>query len=840
MNPHQLLPWDDNSHRITPRGQLEHLEELVAAFTDKPIQTNEPPQKEMQKESVEGQRFEKALSESERQLRAIFNQTSQFIALLQSDGIVLEANQTALDFGGITTTDVIGRPFWEARWWSVSSESQEHLKCAIAQAAAGEFVGYEVEMRGVGDTVAIFDFSLKLLKVETELVEAQHTPVLLIAQGHNITECKHSENKLTLCNLELLTLYKISEIAQGTQSLNTAFQEIVEQISVDTGFPIITIELYDEVRQMMVFAGGKGVPLPLDKTVLEVPVDQTLSGTVVRTGQPVVKTDFPQSARNGNANKIFSQPGIKTFICMPMIVNQRSLGVLSLAHREIVECDDSFLRWIGSLANYIASLTERKQAEQALRENEARYRRIVETTVEGIWVLDPEGNTAFVNNQMAQMLGLTAEQMLGKPLFAFMDDEGRAIAEALMERRRQGIKEQHDFKFCRQDGSDLWAIVSTNPIFDQAGKYAGVLGMLTDITQRKATEEALLQQTKRESLIRVITHQIRQSLKLEEILNTTVTEVRQFLACDRVVIFRFHPDWSGVVAVESVDSQWTPILGSMITDHCFAQTYVQPYKNGRILALEDIYTAGVSQCHIDLLAQFQVRANLVVPILQDEGLWGLLIAHHCSQPRQWQQLEINLLKELATQAGIAIKQAQLYQQLEQANQELQRLAVLDGLTQLANRRCFDEYLNSEWQRLAREQAPLSLILGDIDFFKPYNDTYGHQAGDECLRAVASAIQRTVKRSADLVARYGGEEFAIILPNTMAEGAIQVAEKIRAEVKALAIAHVNSPTSQQITVSLGIASVIPTPESSPATLIAAADTALYQAKAAGRDRCSAHN
>jgi diguanylate cyclase (GGDEF)-like protein len=278
----------------------------------------------------------------------------------------------------------------------------------------------------------------------------------------------------------------------------------------------------------------------------------------------------------------------------------------------------------------------------------------------------------------------------------------------------------------------------------------------------------------------------------------------------------------------------------MITDHCFAQTYVQPYKNGRILAIEDIYTAGVSQCHIDLLAQFQVRANLVVPILQDEGLWGLLIAHHCSQPRQWQQLEINLLKELATQAGIAIKQAQLYQQLEQANQELQRLAVLDGLTQLANRRCFDEYLNSEWQRLAREQAPLSLILGDIDFFKPYNDTYGHQAGDECLRAVASAIQRTVKRSADLVARYGGEEFAIILPNTMAEGAIQVAEKIRAEVKALAIAHVNSPTSQQITVSLGIASVIPTPESSPATLIAAADTALYQAKAAGRDRCSAHN
>ncbi|MBD1840152.1 diguanylate cyclase [Coleofasciculus sp. FACHB-501] len=836
MNPHQLLPWDDSSQATTPRGQLEHFEELVAALIDQPIQTKE----QLQKEILSRQRFETALSESERRFRAIFNQTSQFIALLQSDGIVLEANQTALNFGGITATDVIGRFFWEAPWWSISPEIKERLKCAIAQAAAGEIVSYEVEVRGVGNTVATFDFSLKLLKVETEFVEAQHKLPLLIAEGQNITECKHSENQLTLCNLERLTLYKISEIAQGTQSLHAAFQEIVEQISINTGFPIITIELYDEARQMMVFAGLKGVPLLADTTVLEVPVDQTLSGSVVRTGQPVVKTELSQSAKNSNFNKIFSQSEIKTFICMPMIVNQRSIGVLSLAHWEIVQCNDSFLKWIGSLANSIASLTERKQAEQALRENEARYRRIVETTVEGIWVLDPEGNTAFVNNQMAQMLGLTAAQMLGKPLFAFMDDEGCAIAKAFMERRRQGIKEQHDFKFCRQDGSDLWAIVSTNPIFDQVGKYAGVLGMVTDITQRKATEEALLQQAKRESLIRVITHQIRQSLKLEEILNTTVTEVRQFLACDRVVIFRFHPDWSGVIAVESVDSRWTPILGSTMTDHCFAQTYVEPYKNGRILAIEDIYTAKISPCHIDLLAQFQVRANLVVPILQGEDLWGLLIAHHCSQPRQWQQLEINLLQELATQAGIAIKQAQLYQQLEEANQELQRLAVLDGLTQVANRRCFDQYLNSEWQRLVREQAPLSLILGDIDFFKLYNDTYGHQAGDECLKAVASAIRRAVKRSTDLVARYGGEEFAIILPYTVVEGAIRVAEQIRAEVKALAIAHVNSQASQQISLSLGIASVVPTLESSPAMLISAADTALYQAKAAGRDRYYAHN
>jgi diguanylate cyclase (GGDEF)-like protein len=179
--------------------------------------------------------------------------------------------------------------------------------------------------------------------------------------------------------------------------------------------------------------------------------------------------------------------------------------------------------------------------------------------------------------------------------------------------------------------------------------------------------------------------------------------------------------------------------------------------------------------------------------------------------------------------------SKLYYDLEVANRELQRLAICDGLTKLANRRRFDEYLQQEWQRLARERSPLSLILGDIDFFKAYNDTYGHLTGDECLRQVASAIQEAVKRPADLVARYGGEEFAVILPNTDAEGAIAVAELIRQAVKALAIDHSKSLVSPHITISLGVATVIPSAELSPLDLIASADRGLYQAKSLGRDR-----
>jgi diguanylate cyclase (GGDEF)-like protein len=177
----------------------------------------------------------------------------------------------------------------------------------------------------------------------------------------------------------------------------------------------------------------------------------------------------------------------------------------------------------------------------------------------------------------------------------------------------------------------------------------------------------------------------------------------------------------------------------------------------------------------------------------------------------------------------------LNQQLQETNLELHSLAFTDRLTQLANRRCFDKYLDQEWRRMARENAPLSLILSDVDFFKIYNDTYGHQAGDSCLQQVAKAIRNAVKRPADLVARYGGEEFVVILPNTSAEGAVHVAEKIRAAVKALKIAHANSQIGKYVTLSLGVASTVPCHKSWPANLIATTDQALYQAKAQGRDR-----
>lgn len=166
---------------------------------------------------------------------------------------------------------------------------------------------------------------------------------------------------------------------------------------------------------------------------------------------------------------------------------------------------------------------------------------------------------------------------------------------------------------------------------------------------------------------------------------------------------------------------------------------------------------------------------------------------------------------------------------------LAREVTIDGLTQIANRRGFDQRLANEWQRLARENEPLSLLLCDVDFFKRYNDRYGHSAGDECLKSVAKAIESCIRRPADLAARYGGEEFGVILPATQREGAIHIAEQICQAVASLHILHESSYVREYVSISIGISTIFPERQVDPKVLIEASDKGLYLAKNQGRDR-----
>jgi PAS domain S-box-containing protein len=202
----------------------------------------------------------------------------------------------------------------------------------------------------------------------------------------------------------------------------------------------------------------------------------------------------------------------------------------------------------------------------------------------------------------------------------------------------------------------------------------------------------LQQRIDRERLVLQIIQKIQRTLDLEEILQATVTEVRQFLHVDRVLVFRLEPEGNGTVVAESVGAQWRSLFSSTIYDPCladnylrfsrpesvthdpaFAENYVKRYRQGQVTAISDIHNSDIDPCHVELLAQFQVQANLVVPIVHDDRFWGLLIAHHCSAPRLWQPLEIDLLKELVAPVSIALRQAELYQRTQRELVERQRV-----------------------------------------------------------------------------------------------------------------------------------------------------------------------
>lgn len=352
--------------------------------------------------------------------------------------------------------------------------------------------------------------------------------------------------------------------------------------------------------------------------------------------------------------------------------------------------------------------------------------------------------------------------------------------------------------------------------------------------QQSQQYEQAQRQVRQAQLLNEIVREIRTSLDLEHILQRTADWVREAFGASRCLI-RLGTPGAATFAYMVQSSYHVPLPdGCMpIADNPLVQ---RVFEQSAPICIEDTSLAPAwLQPLRPYLQRSRVSALMVTTIRMKGNIQGLICVHQCDRTRPWRQDESLLLQQAADQLAIAAHQAALYQNLQQANLELARLAHLDGLTQLANRRFFDDFLEQEYRRQRRNGRPLSLLLCDVDHFKAFNDTYGHIAGDDCLRVLSKELERQVKRPGDLLARYGGEEFAIVLPDTDQAGAITVAERILTAIRNLEITPAFAPQRSKVTVSLGISSIKTIcAEETPAQLVAAADMALYRAKAAGRD------
>ncbi|MBD2409538.1 ATPase [Nostoc calcicola FACHB-389] len=352
-----------------------------------------------------------------------------------------------------------------------------------------------------------------------------------------------------------------------------------------------------------------------------------------------------------------------------------------------VEFDEFFVplnRWFqvhaypgkDGLSVYFQDITERRRTAEALQESEQRWQLALQGNNDGIWDWNLKTNEVFFSTRWKEILGYEDHEVCNcwdEWTKRIHPDERDLVVQTFQDH----FAKKTPFYVCEyrvqcQDGSYKWILDRGQALWDALGDVVRMVGSYTDITDRKRTEEELQRQNLRSQLFSEITLKIRESLQIDEILQITVTEVQKLLQADRVLIFQLSPDGSGTVVQEAVLPGWPVILGENIIDPCFKEEYLERYRQGRISAIEDIQTAYIQPCHREFLEQFAVKANLVVPILVRDDIWGLLLAHQCAAPRKWNNFETELLQQLGNQIGIALSQGQLLQQQTRQSQELAR------------------------------------------------------------------------------------------------------------------------------------------------------------------------
>lgn len=338
---------------------------------------------------------------------------------------------------------------------------------------------------------------------------------------------------------------------------------------------------------------------------------------------------------------------------------------------------------------FTSNLKENRQKiarlnQQLIQENKEQLRMALSAARMGMWDWNMVTGEITWSPETEHLFGLADGTFDGKyeTFDARLHPHDReGLNQAIQQALQTKSVEQHEFRVIWPDGSIHWVEGRGQGFDDETGKAVRIAGTIVNIDDRKQSEILLHQQFEQQRLLMEMTQRIRQSLNLEDILQTTVEEVRQFLQCDRALIFKTDADYGGNILVESVNPPWNAISSNHSYDPCIGKEYIEPFQQGLVTAKSDIYTAQISPCHREMLAAFQVRANLVVPILQGKNLWGLLVVHHCAAPREWQTSEIELLRQLSAQASIAIQKADLFEQVKTESLRIQTIfnTSFDGL-----------------------------------------------------------------------------------------------------------------------------------------------------------------
>jgi PAS domain S-box-containing protein len=424
-------------------------------------------------------------------------------------------------------------------------------------------------------------------------------------------------------------------------------------------------------------------------------------------------------------------------------------------------------------------ILERKQAEEDLRQQKEVLQTIFDHVPVMLDFFDTQGKLKWVNRHWEQTLGWKIEEIQERNILAefYTEPEYRQYVINFIQSAEQAWG---DFKTRVRDGRVIdttWANVKLSD--------GSIIGIGQDITERKQAEEELQRQIRYQQLLAEITLRIRESLQIEVILQTTVTELQQLLQADRVLFYRLLPNCNGKVVAEAVVAGWQSLLGRELVNHCFEGEYLQQYQQ-QIHAWPDVEQAGFVPCHLERLRQFKIKANLIVPIFLKDKIWGMLFVHQCSAPRQWHQFEVDLLQQLANQLSIALAQAELLEQetcysqeLARSNAELEQFAyvashdlqeplrTLASYAKLLSRR-YSGQLNDRADRfiqyIVEEALRMQALINDLLKYS----RVGRQAQNFAPCDTRAVFDMVVSRLQDAIATSGATVTCGELPTLMAD------------------------------------------------------------------------
>jgi diguanylate cyclase (GGDEF)-like protein/PAS domain S-box-containing protein len=429
-------------------------------------------------------------------------------------------------------------------------------------------------------------------------------------------------------------------------------------------------------------------------------------------------------------------------------------------------------------------ITERKKAEVRLQESEGKFRDLVEKSLVGVYLIQ-DGVFKYVNARLAEIYESSAEELINLkgPKDTVHQDDLPMVEENIRKRLSGEVDSIHfTFRILLKSG-EVRHIEAHGSRTLYMGRPA-VIGSLQDITERKSRDEELRW---RKTFLQAMVRSSDDGVLIVDTHRGKVVENQRMIDMWKIP--------QSIVENGDEEEKIEYVMSAIKDPGRFYDMIVRVYNHPEET----------------VRGEFELKEGTVV----DAGSHPVLGMDGKQYGRIWKFRDITEMRR--------------YWDM------LEALSATDGLTGLSNRRHFDEFLDREWRRGIRQRSPISLILVDIDYFKEFNDCYGHQAGDECLQRVAGVLLKAVRRAGDLAARYGGEEFACILSDTDPEGALPLARTIMEEIGKLAIPHAHSPVADLISVSCGVATLVPQKEQMSSELVRIADGLLYAAKEEGRNR-----